>query len=73
MRYMDRTDRKVLQRLVRIAGSPLLVEQALRDLNQSGAVPTLEDVVKYILAEREQWHAQRDAAMRGSPREAALV
>jgi hypothetical protein len=71
MRYMDSTDRQILQRLVQIAGSPLLVEQALRELNRRGEIPSMEDVLRYILDRREAWHAERAAALQNSGREFA--
>lgn len=46
MRYMTEQQRDILGRLVQIAGSSLLVEQALRDLNRGTEPPTLEDLLE---------------------------
>ncbi len=62
MRYLTREDAALLKRLVQLAGSPLLVEQALQELSREGTQPpTREAVVEYILKHRDEWHRARCA------------
>lgn len=60
MRFMTASQKRILDRLVRIAGgSTLLVEQAFQELSRQGQNASLDDVVEYILANREEWHRSR--------------
>ena len=55
MRSMTRKERRVFERLVRLAGTPGLVEEALRETSREFDGPTpLERVVQYINARRGQ-------------------
>jgi hypothetical protein len=68
MRFLDRKQRKLMARLVEIAGSPLLVEEAFAKAKHKGDEPTIDDVVAYILDHRSEWHARR--GVRRLPHEA---
>jgi hypothetical protein len=61
MRSMTRKERRVFERLVRLAGTPVLVAEALRETSREFDGPTpLERVVQYINARRG--HRPRSAA-----------
>lgn len=74
MTVLTRKKEAVLDRLIQLAGSASLVEQALRDLSaERGAPPTLEDIVRRILesrAERSRGIESDPASqLRGAPAE----
>lgn len=49
MVFMTRKSEALLDRLVRLAGSAELVEQALRDLSGNPKPPTLEELIRRII------------------------
>lgn len=66
---MTEQQKKVLERLIQLAGSPLLVDEAFVELSKRAAAPSLEDVVQYILDNRAAWHAKRGAHSERQPAE----
>jgi hypothetical protein len=53
MNAMTRKERRIFLELVRLAGGPVLVEEALRETNREGREPTpLERIVQYIQAKK---------------------
>lgn len=56
MRVMSDRQRYILRRLIAIAGHPMLVAEALRELNGNGDAPTVADVVNWLIEHREEWH-----------------
>jgi hypothetical protein len=54
--FMTDQQRQILARLIEIAGSPLLVDEAFSELSATTESFTLEDVVAYILARRDEFH-----------------
>lgn len=62
MRAMTDEQEHVLTRLIRIAGSPLLVQEAHMKVNGSSAGATLGGVLDYILENRAGWHARTRSA-----------
>lgn len=55
--FMTDKQRQILARLIEIAGSPLLVDEAFSELSASAESFTLEQVIEYILAHRDEFHA----------------
>lgn len=69
MTFMTEQQKKVLDRLIQLAGSPLLVDEAFAELSKRTAAPSLEDVVQYILDNRTAWHARRGSHSERQPAE----
>ncbi|MGQ0562140.1 MAG: hypothetical protein ACT443_09730 [Gemmatimonadota bacterium] len=62
MTFMTDQQRRILERLIQIAGSPLLVDEAFAELSRTKESFTLEDVVAYILENRDAFHASMESA-----------
>ena len=54
MTVMDRRTRKLLDFLVELAGDSETVVEVLRELNEQGRAPTVDDVVEGILKRRPE-------------------
>ena len=58
MTVMSAKQEEVLKKLLALAGSPALVEEALRETAKSGRAPKLEEVVEYIAKKVEAQKAE---------------
>lgn len=54
MVVMSREQERLVQRLVGLAGSPVVLQTALRDLREEGDPSGLEALVRKIIAVRER-------------------
>jgi hypothetical protein len=52
MRVLDDESAAVMSRLVQIGGSVSLVYEAFDQLGRAGHVPTLDELVRYLIAHR---------------------
>ena len=63
MTFMSKESEALLKKLVQLAGSPVIVEESLRELSQElPQAPTLEELITRILtkrAQQQQRHAKR--------------
>jgi hypothetical protein len=53
MELLTKDQERLLERLIELAGDPLIVQEALRRIVAEEAEPTLDDLIRKILALRK--------------------